>query len=181
MTTVLEVLKDISSRLEGAKLSYFLVGSLAAMYYSRPRMTNDIDLVVEVKASDLKKFKELFKIEDYYCPPEEILRDEVLRQGSFNLIHQKSGLKVDIVLLKNTEFYQSEFVRRKKLLLAPELEVYIATPEDIIIKKLDYYREGGSEKHLSDIREIVAATALDQAYLQKWLAHFGLNQFWDKT
>lgn len=179
----LEVLKDLVDRFEKAEIQYFLVGSLAAMYYGRPRQTNDIDLVVQIQAKQLKTFTAHIDIEEYYCPPIEILQDEITRRGTFNLIHQESSFKIDIVLLKDTEFYQSEFSRRKKVLLseAMNLEVYIASPEDIIIKKLDFYREGGSEKHLTDIRGIVAVTDLDQSYLEKWIARFGLKPEWEKV
>ncbi len=176
----LEVLKDVTAKLSSRNIEYFLVGSLAAMQYGRPRFTNDIDLVVEIRPSQLRDFAELFKIDEYYCPPPEILRDEVVRMGSFNLIHQSTGMKVDVVVLKNTEFYLSEFSRRKKITLAAGVDVFIASAEDVIIKKLDFYREGGSEKHLTDIREIVAATPLDQRYLDKWIDHFGLREQWGK-
>ncbi|MFC2074761.1 DUF6036 family nucleotidyltransferase [Bdellovibrionota bacterium] len=180
MTGPLEVLRDVVSRFESAEIDYFLIGSLASMYYGKPRFTNDIDLVVKIKPSNIKQFEKLFPIEDYYCPPFEVLRDEVVRGGSFNLIHHESGIKVDIVVLKQTEFYDFEYKRRKKVKLTADFEAYIASPEDIIIKKLDFYREGGSEKHLDDIREIVASVDIDLVYLDKWLSHFGLNKIWEK-
>jgi hypothetical protein len=165
----LDVLQDVIKRFEKIDLDYFLVGSLAAMYYSRPRFTNDIDLVVEIKSDKVKKLIELFPIEDYYCPPFEIIRDEVMRMGSFNLIHHGSGIKIDIVLQKNTEFFKSEFLRRKKVMLLPQFEAYVGSAEDIILKKLEFYREGGSEKHLQDIREILAETEVDKDYLEVWV------------
>jgi hypothetical protein len=180
MVGPLDVLQDVVNRFDRVGIEYFLVGSLASMYYGRPRFTNDIDLVVEIKSAQINQFERLFLIDEYYCPPVEILREEVIRMGMFNLIHQASGIKVDIVLRKNTEFYRSEFERRKKVTLAPNFEAYIATPEDIIIKKLDFYREGGSEKHLIDIREMVAAGKIDLAYLEVWIDHFGLRNEWKK-
>ena len=171
----LDVLREVTQRFEKIGVNYFLVGSLGAMYYSRPRFTNDIDLVVQIQPIQIKIFIEQFPLDDYYCPPFEIIRDEVLRMGSFNLIHHHTGIKIDIVLQKNTPFYHSEFQRRKKVKIMPDFEAYIATPEDIILKKLDFYREGGSEKHLSDIREIVAETSLDYDYLNQWAKVLGLT------
>ena len=173
-----EVLKDVTDRFEKIGIEYFLEGSLAAMYYSRPRFTNDIDLVAQIKAVQIKDFEAHFPLQDYYCPPFEIIRDEVLRMGAFNLIHQATGIKIDIVLQKNTEHSKSEFLRRKKILLLPGIEAYLASPEDIILKKLDYFRTGGSEKHLHDIREILAETAIDNTYLANWLAKLHLEEFW---
>ena len=181
MTGLLEVLKDVTERLDGVGIEYFLVGSLATMYYSRPRFTQDVDLVVRIKARQLAQFESLFPIEQFYCPPSEILRDEVARKGSFNLIHQDSGIKVDIVLDKETDFYASEFARRTKLEIAPGLQVYIASPEDLILKKLDYYREGRSEKHLLDIREIIMAMEVDKSYIADWVRRLSLETAWEKV
>jgi hypothetical protein len=85
------------------------------MYYSRPRFTLDIDSVVQMRASQIKLFEEQFSLNDYYCPPNEIVKDEVIRMGSFKLIQQETGIKIDIVLQKNSLFYQSEFQRRRKV------------------------------------------------------------------
>ncbi|MDZ4678417.1 MAG: hypothetical protein SGI74_13020 [Oligoflexia bacterium] len=180
MVGPLEVLKDIVDRFETAKVDYFLVGSLAAMYYGRPRFTNDVDLVVHINPTQINEFEKLFHIDDYYCPPLEVLKDEVLRQGTFNLIHQTSEIKINIVLRKKTPFSTSEFSRRNLVKLAPDFEVYIATPEDVIIKKLDFYREGGSEKYLVDVREILAGTEVDKIYLNKWIMQLGLLREWEK-
>ncbi len=177
----LDVLKDVIGHLQKTNIDYFLVGSLASMYYGKPRFTNDIDLVVEIKSHQIQTFAKVFDPNEYYIPPIEILQDEVVRGGSFNLIHQQSGIKIDIVLRKMTPFSQSEFSRKKKIEIIPQLHVFIATAEDVIIKKLDYYREGGSEKHLNDIREILAATTVDTGYLKNWVEQLGLQAYWEKV
>jgi len=178
----LEILKDVTERFEKLKVEYFLVGSLASMYYSRPRFTNDIDLVVEINPAQIKNFEQYFPLQDYYCPPFEVIRDEVVRMGSFNLIHQETGLKIDLVLRNNTEHSNSEFSRRKKVLILPGFEASIATPEDIIIKKLEFYRSGGSEKHLLDVKDMVAQVEnLDQEYLKLWISKLDLEKTWEKV
>jgi hypothetical protein len=176
----IEVLRDVINKFEKAKIEYFVVGSIAAMYYARPRYTNDIDLVAKIRPEQISDFEILFPWDDYYCPPLEILKDEVTKRGQFNLIHQSSGIKVDVVLTKNTEFSLSEFGRRKKVKFLPNLEVTIASPEDIILKKLDFFRQGGSEKHLEDIRGILTETKIDQDYLNLWILKLGLSQEWEK-
>ncbi len=179
-TGLLDVLRDVVARLDKENIPYFLVGSMASMYYSRPRFTNDIDLVVQLHPTFVSKFSSVFPIDDYYCPPVEVLKDEVIRRGSFNLIHQQSGIKIDIVLYKDTEYHQSEFKRRTKVEIIPQLEVYIASPENIILKKLDFYREGGAEKHLVDIREILATSKVENEYLAYWIEKLGLKLCWEK-
>ena len=177
----IDVLKDVVERFDKVGIEYFLVGSLASMYYGEPRYTNDIDLVAEIKPHLISSFQNLFPPEDYYCPPLEILKHEVSRRGAFNLIHHISGFKIDLVLTKNTDFSRSEFGRRKKVKLSPNFEAYIASPEDIIIKKLDFFREGGSEKHLADIRGILAGTKIDQVYLDHWIKQLSLSNLWQKV
>ena len=178
---LLEVLKDVVIKFEKENIDYFLVGSMATMYYGRPRFTQDLDLVVRIHPKQVRKFENLFPISEYYCPPLEIIQDETARKGSFNLIHHNSGIKVDLVIDRQTEFYNSEFSRRKKVLIATDLEVYIASPEDLIIKKLDYYREGLSEKHLLDIRDILMNVEIDESYMNYWVEKMGLTSYWQKV
>ncbi len=180
MQGIIDALRETTNRLSQAGIEYFLVGSLAAMQYGRPRFTNDIDLVVQIKSLQISPFCKLFDTDEYYCPPREIINDEVLRGGMFNLIHQSSGVKIDVVLLKNNEFSSSEFSRRQKIEILPELFVAIASAEDIIIKKLEYFKEGGSEKHLTDIKGILAETKVDLTYLNLWIAKLGLANEWSK-
>lgn len=181
MKSLLDVLKDVATRFDEAGIEYFLVGSLATMYYGRPRFTQDVDLVVRIKAKQVSQFECLFPIEEYYCPPKEVLHDEVIRRGSFNLINQSSGIKIDLVIDKETDFYKSEFARRKKLEIAPGIEIFVASPEDLILKKLDYYREGQSEKHLNDIRDIMVNLKVDEAYIKDWAERLHLETEWGKV
>jgi hypothetical protein len=180
MQGLIDALRDTTDRLENAGIEYYLVGSLAAMQYGRPRFTNDIDLVAQIQSSQVGAFEKHFDTEEYYCPPREVIADEVIRGGMFNLIHQASGVKIDIVPLKKTEFAASEFSRRKKVDILPGLSVYVASVEDIILKKLDYYREGGSEKHLTDIRGILAETEINRDYIKNWVGKLGLQAEWEK-
>lgn len=181
MTGLLDVLKEVIAKFETAGIEYFMVGSMATMYYGQPRFTRDLDLVVRIRPRQVLGFENLFPLSEFYCPPIEVIQDEIQRKGSFNLIHQQSGIKVDLVLDKETDFYISEFARRKKIKINEGLEVYLASPEDLILKKLDYYREGESEKHLNDIRDILMNVQLDEEYLQLWITKMGLTNEWRKA
>ncbi len=181
MKSLLDVLKDVVKRFDDLGLDYFLVGSLATMYYGRARFTQDVDLVVRINARQVMHFEKMFPLEEYYCPPREVLHDEVLRKGSFNLIHQESGIKVDVVLDKETEFYESEFARRRKLTIAPGIEIFIASPEDLILQKLAYFQEGRSEKHLDDIRDVLVNVEIDEAYINEWVERLNLKAEWGKV
>lgn len=176
----LDVLGEVVQRFDNLGIDYFLVGSMATLYYGRPRFTQNVHLVARISARQISRFQNAFPQEHYYCPPIEVLGDEVLRKGSFNLIHQDTGIKVDIVLDKQNEFYISEFSRRRKVMLNPGLSVYIASPEDTILQKLVYYREGGSEKHLDDIRGVLMNSSLDEAYIDMWAERLNVKGEWEK-
>src|SRR3989338_6794806 len=113
MQDLIATFLEVTQKLETADIPYMIVGSVASMTYGEPRMTHDLDLVVQVLPKDAAKFEQIFSSEEYYCPPEEIVKPEILRQGQFNLIHHDTGLKIDIVIRKNSEHAKTEFARRE--------------------------------------------------------------------
>lgn len=115
LPNVMKVFQDVLARFEEAEIPYMVVGSLCSIVYGEPRMTKDMDLVVDIPAKDAGKFEFYFPFEGFYCPPAEILKDEVIRRGQFNLIHHESGLKIDIILRKQSPHALQEFDRRKKV------------------------------------------------------------------
>ncbi len=178
--SIMNVFQDVLARLEEAKIPYMVVGSLSSIVYGEPRMTKDMDIVIDVPVQDSSKFEFYFPFQGFYCPPADILKDEVINRGQFNLVHHESGLKIDVIIRKQSPHAIEEFNRRKKISFWKGFEAYIASPEDVIIKKLDYYREGGSEKHITDIRGILASSELDRAYLENWISNLGLLEQWKK-
>ena len=180
-TGFLQTFQNVIESLEKENISYMIVGSLASMVYGEPRLTRDMDLVLDIRASDALKIEKLFCSPEYYCPPHEILTDEIRNRGQFNLLHISSGLKIDIIIKKMTPFDKSRFSRIVRIKLWENLTANVASAEDIIIKKLDFYKEGGSEKHLRDIRGIISNTEIDQSYLQKWIKEFRLEDAWAKV
>jgi hypothetical protein len=176
-----ELFFSVIQKFESQNLPYMVVGSIASMVYGEPRLTHDLDLVIDILPADASKLEALFPSDEFYCPPPEVIRSELVHRGQFNLIHPESGLKVDVIIRKNTKHAIQEFKRRKKIPFWQGSEVYIASPEDIILKKLDYYREGGSEKHLKDIRGILVETKVDQQYLDEWIEELTLNKEWKQV
>ena len=176
--TVLDVFRGVLEKIESAKMPYMVVGSVGSIIYGEPRMTKDMDVVVHVLPKDTGTFPRLFSSEEYYCPPPEVLRDEIVGKGQFNLIHHQSGLKVDIIIRKDSEHGLEEFRRRKRVTFWEGFDAFVATAEDVILKKLAYYREGQSEKHLRDIRGILANTEVDGGYIEHWTEKLGLSDLW---
>ena len=139
--------------LEDAGLEYFVTGSVAAIAYGEPRMTRDLDLVLELPWRRVDVLTAAFPPDKFYCPPEEVMVEEARRdsRGHINLIHHATGFKADLYLRGQDPLHAWAMARRRRLSL-PEGRLWVAPPEYVIVRKLEFYREGRSEKHLRDIR-----------------------------
>jgi hypothetical protein len=175
-----ELMGLIIKAFESLKIPYMITGSQASAYYGEPRFTRYIDVVTELKGEQVDDFTRFFPGDEFYCD-KEMIKAEIKRRGQFNIIHSTSGLKIDIILTRATPFSKTEFSRRKPGSVSPEQEAYFASPEDVIIKKMDFYREGGSEKHLRDITGIlkISSDIIDIDYITKWADSLSLRDIWD--
>lgn len=153
MLTELDILRDVSLRLASAGIDFMLTGSMAMNYYAQPRMTRDIDLVVSLSAADAETVVRLFK-PDYYVSREAVVA-AILRRSIFNLIHHQSVIKVDFIILKTDPFRQEEFARRRAITLL-DFQTWIVSREDLILSKLCWAKESGSEIQLRDVRNLLA-------------------------
>ena len=172
MTEELEVLKIVTGRLESSRIPYMVTGSIAANYYAVPRMTRDIDLVVELSAADADRLCALFE-GDFYIDRAAVGR-AIATRGTFNLIHHEHVVKVDFVVRKDSEYRREEFRRRRRVTI-DDVVIFIVAPEDLIISKLDWARDTRSEVQLADVRNLRAAADLDLEYLTRWVARLGLD------
>ena len=172
MSDELDVLKAVTADLAGAGIPYMVTGSMAANFYTVPRMTRDIDLVVELSERDVDRVTRLFQ-QDYY-----IYRDMVQRavrdHAMFNMIHNALVVKVDCVVRKETEYRREEFARRRAVSIAGQ-RVFIVSPEDLILSKLDWAKESRSEMQFTDVRNVINSVQdLDRTYLAQWADRLGL-------
>jgi hypothetical protein len=175
-----ELLHLVTSTLERLEIPYLVTGSTATIAYGEPRLTNDIDIAVRLDDARARELLDSFSPEDFYLAPESAeraLRDH----SSFNLIHPKSGLKVDFMVTDDSPFNASRFVRATLLDLADGSRARFATAEDVILKKLEYYKEGGSEKHIRDIAGVlrISGADIDFDYLEEWVETLGLAEQWE--
>jgi len=165
-------------------IRYFISGSVAAMLYGEPRVTHDIDLVVFLRATDVAKLPSLYPSPEFYVPPSEVIVAEMARQhhGSFNVIHADSSLKADFFIANRDEMHAWAF-RNLKHYPTGGMDVSLAPPEYVIVRKLEYFREGGSEKHLRDIRGMlnISGQQINQADLQEWIQRRGVKAEWEKV
>lgn len=167
--------------LRGADISYFVTGSIASSFYGENRYTHDIDIVVFVDADDerLDALLRRFPEPEFYASREAAI--EASRSGGqFNVIHGASMLKVDFMIARHELYDRTRLSRRKERSLPGVAKVMLAAPEDVILKKLEYYKEGGSEKHLRDIASMLLTSGepIDRTYIQEWAAKRGLSDEW---
>jgi len=172
MSDELDVLKLVAARLDGAGIAYMLSGSMAMNYYAQPRMTRDLDVVVELTAADARRVTTLFA-RDFYCDPDTIL-DAITHQGMFNLIHTERVVKVDCIVRKDTLYRRTEFTRRRSVPL-DDIMIWVVSAEDLLLSKLHWAKDSHSELQLGDARNIIAAvTDLDWPYLEHWAEELGV-------
>ena len=162
MSTELEVLQDAIARLEGAGIAYMLTGSVALSYYAEPRMTRDVDLVVELDRRDAKSVADLFA-PDYYVSADDVAR-AISGRTMFNVLHLGKLVKLDLIVRKDTAYRRREFGRRERVQL-PGFDAWIVSREDLILSKLAWAKGSGSELQLRDVGALLAAD-VDEAYLR---------------
>jgi hypothetical protein len=158
-----------------------VTGSVAAIFYGEPRLTHDVDFVVYLSEPDIDRLVQACPSDDYYLPPTEIIAAEARREqrGHFNIIHVESGFKADLYLTGRDELNAWGFRHTRQIQFEGE-DLTLAPPEYVIVRKLEYYREGRSEKHLRDIRSILAVSGseIDKLSLQEWISKIGLHAEW---
>ncbi len=174
-----ELLTRLSQTLEELHIPYLVTGSMATIAYGEPRFTNDIDVVLRLVDAQVDSFCAAFPSDEFYVSPDAV-KDAVSRNGQFNILHPSTGLKIDVIVADRSDFNDSRFSRARRLHVERDREVTFASPEDVIIKKLAFFQEGGSEKHLSDIRGVlvVMGEQLDRVYIEKWVSRLGLTREW---
>ncbi len=174
-----ELLRFMVSVLEKLGLRYFVTGSTASIFFGEPRFTNDIDIVVDLPAHRVAELCAQFPEEEFYLS-EEAVRRAVKRHDQFNILHPASALKVDVMVPADTMFNRSRFARMQRVHPEPDFEANFASAEDVIVKKMEFFREGGSEKHLRDITGIlkISGDDLDREHIENWAENKGLETIW---
>lgn len=168
----LAVLSDVTARLESAGFEYMLTGSVAMNYYSQPRMTRDIDIVVSLLDSDSSKIVKIF-VGDYYVSADAVA-DATRQQSMFNIVHLESVVKVDFIVRKETEYRRLEFDRRQRIRVG-ETKFWIVSKEDLILSKLHWAKDSRSELQLGDVRNLLS-TNPDLDYLNEWSSVLDVDQ-----
>lgn len=179
MSDQVEVLKIVARRLDAAGILYMVSGSVAMNFHAQPRMTRDIDIVVELSVRDAPRIREMFA-GDFYVDEADV-RDSITERGMFNIIHNEKVVKVDFIVRKNEAYRREEFARRSPI----ELEgvpISVASAEDLILSKLYWGKDSRSEMQLRDVQNLIASVReLDWAYLARWAGELGVADQLDQA
>ena len=174
MNEQLEFLKLVVSRLDSAGLPYMLTGSMAMSVYAPPRMTRDLDFVVECEVEDAGRVTELFRKDCYI--DESSVREAIKGRTSFNIIHNEWIIKADFIVRKESDYRLEEFRRRQRVSMG-EWELWVAKPEDLLLSKLQWAQNGSSALQVRDARQLAASVEeLDWDYVHSWGSKLGLAE-----
>ena len=170
------VVAAVLQKLESLGLPYMVVGSYASNVWGRPRTSFDADVVVDLLPADADRFLQAFA-EGYSLEPQAV-RLDIERGSMFNLIPISGLFKVSIIPVRKTAYAREEFKRRRQV-QALGRSLWVATPEDTILSKLSWFRDGGesSGRQFEDARDTYAnqRAGLDQAYLDHWAAELKIE------
>lgn len=168
--------------LETLGVDYMITGGVASVIYGDPRFTRDIDLVLELREGRAGALLDAFSPEDFYRPPLDALREEIRRPryGHFNIIHRDTALRADVYLLGDDPLHAWAFERRVRIPLEEDAAIWLAPPEYVVVRKLQYYQESGSERHLGDVSAMleISRDKIDRLEVEVWTNRLGLEGAW---
>lgn len=182
MTDELSLLQRLTDRLGKAGIRYFVTGSIASMYYGESRSTRDIDVVVALRVEDLHVIIEAFPDPEFYVDAEAVCQAIRVRR-QFNAIDNTTGMKIDFMCIEPVGHDASRLQRAREVELLPGVRGFVAAPEDVILKKLQYFQAGASDKHLRDIASMlkISGETMDRDYLERWAVDLRVVDEWNSV
>lgn len=178
-STELNIIRIIVTRLNKAEIPYMFTGSIATNFYATPRMTRDVDVIIELRETDVDHLCSLFEA-DFYVDRDTVL-NAVKKNGMFNMIHYESVFKVDFIVRKDDKYRREEFKRRKQIVFE-YMELYVVTPEDLVLSKLYWAKDSLSELQLGDVKNLLQNVKnLDEDYLKQWIIYLDIEKLFRKV
>lgn len=178
--TQADFLRYVIAILERLDVAHLVCGSIASSSLGEPRLTLDVDIVISLPLDKVEPLCREFPEADFYVSL-EAAKSAVRLRRQFNVIHPTTGNKVDFMICGRDEWSQSQMTRRRREVLMSGVETFVGSPEDTIISKMRYYREGGSDKHLRDCAGVLAVQRekIDRTYIDHWAKHFQVMDVWE--
>jgi len=176
-----ELLEFAIDTFDKLDVSYALVGSYGSIAFGEYRMTQDIDILIDLPHAKVEAFCSHFQPPDWYISLSAAYESVALRR-QFNAIHIPSANKLDLIVPPNSEWGEGILDRRVEVRLLPERAVFIASPEDVILGKLQYFAAGASDKHLRDIAGMfhVSSDQINRDTVSAWAEKLGLAEIWEQ-
>jgi len=173
------IIRTIVTRLNKAGISYMFTGSVATNFYATPRMTRDVDVIIELRETDVDRLCDLFE-NDFYVD-RDMVRSAVKRNGMFNIINYESVFKIDFIIRKDDKYRREEF-KRRKCIVFEGMEVYVTAPEDLMLSKLYWAKDSLSELQLGDVKNLLKSVKiLDKDYLEQWARYLDIDELYRKV
>ena len=176
-----EVFRRISEVLDAAGVPYMLTGSFASSYYGVLRSTHDIDIVIASSVQQVNQLVQCLQKTDYYADLQAAL-DAHREQSMFNAIDNQTGWKIDFIFCKSSAYAREAFQRRKGVQFQ-HAKMFVASPEDVVVSKLEWAKMGQSARQIEDVAAVLKKqnTTLDHPYIEKWVKELGLSAEWSRA
>lgn len=174
----------VTTAFDDLGLRYLVGGSLASSVHGIPRSTEDVDLLVELPGRHVDALAAALSPSFYVDA--DMIRDAVLRRSSFNVIHLATMFKVDVFVSDGSPLLLEEMIRAEIVQLGdPPRDVRVCTAEDIVVQKLEWFRQGGgvSERQWRDLLGVlrVRSGRLDLEYTTRWARHLGVESLLERA
>jgi hypothetical protein len=176
-----EMFRRVSEVLDLAAIPYMLTGSFASSYYGVLRATHDIDIVIAPAPQNVNELVHYLNENDYYADQQAAL-DAHRERSMFDAIDNETGWKIGFILCK-TSAYAREAFQRRKAVNFQQARKFVASPEDVIVSKLEWAKMGESARQLEDVAAVLKKQRanVDRPYIEKWVAELGLSSEWARA
>ena len=176
--TLEDLLARVVPALDRAQVPYMLTGSVASSAHGNPRSTRDLDIVIAPTRARLLALLQEFPSSRYYADPQQAL-EALVHRSQFNVIDSLTGWKVDFIIAEDSEYGRIALGRRSLIRLGAN-DVCVASPEDVVLAKLRWFKVGGSDRQLQDAAGILCTQGnnLDVAYIERWVRELHLEEQW---
>ncbi len=170
---ILDLLQRVCKSLDENNIPYMISGSIALNIYTIPRMTRDIDIVVELTENRVDEFTDLFP-DSYFN--KNAFKDEIKKQGMFNIIDHQTGFKIDFIIRKESEYFKQAFENRQRI-SELDTDMWVISLDDLIIAKIIWIQDYKSEKQIMDIENLLINPDINMEYIKTWCSKMNLQTF----